>query len=218
MTHDPRCRQSPDGQVFDTLTIAAIRCRLAAWRPEPCPPGSRKTAAVALILREGAAGPEVLFIERARHDDDPWSGDIGFPGGKVEREDAGARQAAEREALEEVGIELAAAEYIGHLCDLTGDHLPIFISCFVYALPASSAFVLSSEVTDAFWFPLRDLFDSTRHSPATVHFRGVPLVRPAIDLLGPGRTVLWGITYRLITRFAAALGVAPHLTPGPLDI
>ena len=53
-------------------------------------------AAVALILRTGANGPEVLFIERAASADDPWSGDLGFPGGKMEKEDRDPRQTAER--------------------------------------------------------------------------------------------------------------------------
>jgi hypothetical protein len=29
---------------------------------------------------------------------------------------------------------------------------------------------------------------------------------PAIDLLGPGRPVLWGITYRFVTQLVAFLG------------
>ena len=41
-------------------------------------------AAVALVLRAETDGLVMLFIERASLPDDPWSGDLGFPGGKVE--------------------------------------------------------------------------------------------------------------------------------------
>jgi hypothetical protein len=41
----------------------------------------------------------------------------------------------------------------------------------------------------------------------TVYFHGERLQRPAIDLRGPGGTVLWGITYRLICRFLQILGL-----------
>lgn len=62
-----------------------------------------------------------------------------------------------------------------------------------------------------FWVPLRDLFDPQRHSHATIIYQRDIQVQPAIDLLGPGRTVLWGITYRLVTRFAQLLETGHHL-------
>ena len=43
-------------------------------------PGYRR-AAVALILSHTGSGYRMLFIERATHPGDPWSGNIGFPGG-----------------------------------------------------------------------------------------------------------------------------------------
>ncbi len=87
-----------------------------------------------MLLREAPAAPEMLFIERALCPGDPWSGDLGFPGGKMEPEDGHPRQAAEREVLEEIGLSLAGARFLGRLDDITGDRLPIIVSCFVYAL------------------------------------------------------------------------------------
>ena len=47
-----------------------------------------KHAAVASVFRDGDRGAELLFIERAHHPKDPWSGQIGFPGGRAEDADA----------------------------------------------------------------------------------------------------------------------------------
>src|SRR4249920_1192032 len=72
-------------------------------------------AAVAVILRDTPSGFEVLFIRRAEHEGDPWSGQMGFPGGRAEPgEDLAAT--AVRETREETGIDLArAGEPLGEL-------------------------------------------------------------------------------------------------------
>jgi 8-oxo-dGTP pyrophosphatase MutT (NUDIX family) len=162
-------------------------------------------AAVALILRQGDAGPEVLFIQRARRSGDPWSGDLGFHGGKIEPVDVSARAAAERETREEVGLELSSARHLGRLDDLLGDHLPVVISCFVYAVDHCPPPILSPEVTSTFWFPLQELRNPQRHLQTTVRFGDESLVRPAIRLLEASEVVLWGITYRLVSSFLAVV-------------
>ena len=37
-----------------------------------------------MVLANQPDGPSVLFIERARHPGDPWSGHMAFPGGRVD--------------------------------------------------------------------------------------------------------------------------------------
>lgn len=189
-------------------SLADIRQRLADRQPCLLSTGSLRHAAVALILRDGVSGPEVLFIERARHESDPWSGDLGFPGGKIEAEDGEPRLAAQRETLEEIGLDLRRADYLGRLDDIAGAHLPVAVSCFVYATDQDGPFTLSAEIANTFWIPLQILGDPGRHRLMTVYFRGESLQRPAIDLLGPGGTVLWGITYRLSCQFLQILGIS----------
>jgi 8-oxo-dGTP pyrophosphatase MutT (NUDIX family) len=190
--------------------IADIGRQLNDRPPTTLPLEDRRHAAVAMILREVSAAPEMLFIKRARRDGDPWSGDLGFPGGKVERLDGSPRSAAERETLEEIGLALKGARFLGRLDDIAGAHQPIVVSCFVYGLLDSPSLQLNEEVTRAFWFPLEKLLDPNRHIEAAVHFRGEPLLRPAIRVLEPGQTVLWGITYRLVIQLK-------HFLEGPVE-
>jgi 8-oxo-dGTP pyrophosphatase MutT (NUDIX family) len=191
-------------------TIPEIIRLLAHRKPALLCPENGSAAAVAMILRQGPTGAEILFIIRARRNGDPWSGDLGFPGGKIEPGDAGPRPAAERETLEEIGLDLDDAHCLGRLDDIAGAHLPVRVSCFVFLLERTDPFVFSEEIADAFWFPLADLLDPKRHVQEVVHFKGERLSCPAVRVLGEGETVLWGITYRLICQFLQILGHPIH--------
>ncbi|TMI38220.1 NUDIX domain-containing protein [Candidatus Bathyarchaeota archaeon] len=45
-------------------------------------------------------------MHRAERIDDPWSGQIGLPGGRITRSDPSARAALRREVSEEIGLDL----------------------------------------------------------------------------------------------------------------
>jgi 8-oxo-dGTP pyrophosphatase MutT (NUDIX family) len=163
--------------------------------------GRRTRAAVAMIMRELPGDLEILFIERARHDRDPWSGHLAFPGGKVETGER-ARQAAERETREEIGIGLETEWYLGRMSDIVGANLPVRVSCFAYGIsPEAADPYVSDEVRDVFWVRLSDLCCPDRHQISTVGFSGKSLQVPAIVLPQAGKPVLWGLTYRLIMQF-----------------
>jgi 8-oxo-dGTP pyrophosphatase MutT (NUDIX family) len=174
---------------------------LAMRRPTVLQSPGHTRASVALILRDGEHGPDVLFIERAARDGDPWSGDIGLPGGKVEEEDNSPRQTAERETMEEIGLDLSGCAYLGHLCDITGARLPVLVSCHVYGARDTAPFILNHEVRDLFWVSLADLDSPGRHITAQFQFGGEEFVQPAIRLPKPGKPLLWGITYRFVMEF-----------------
>jgi len=192
--------------------IDEIRRALAAHAPELLPASgdsASKRAAVAVCLRERRGAADLLFIERAERDGDPWSGHMAFPGGRVEPGDPSSRRAAERETFEEVGMSLAGAAALGRLDDMRGQHAAghptLVISAFVYHVPAPPPLVLSDEVEQAFWFPLAQLHDPRRH----VDYRFGPeseFCFPGILVGDPGRHVVWGLTYRFLEVLLAALG------------
>jgi 8-oxo-dGTP pyrophosphatase MutT (NUDIX family) len=186
-------------------SIDEIRRALAAHPAVSIDAEAAARAAVAMLLREGSGGAEVLFIERAARAGDPWSGHMAFPGGRVESVDAHARGAAERETLEEVGLRLAGAERLGRLDDKLGNPAsgPGFVvSAYVYRAPASARLVTNQEVRSAFWFPVFELLDPGRR--VTHEDRELPF--PGILVGEPGRHVVWGLTYRFLESFFSALG------------
>ena len=182
--------------------ISSILSSTAFESAESC---HRKPASVAMILQKSETGLELFFIERASHPDDPWSGNIGFPGGRMESYDRSLRHAAERETMEEVGIDLSSASYLGRLSDIVGHNLPVRVSCFVYGLVVPANLLFSDEVQDAFWIRLDYLLRPEQQLSASVAFDGRSFEVPAIDLGLPGKPVLWGITYRLVTQLKKVL-------------
>ena len=186
------------------LSFDTVAGLLASQPSHENPADERTRAAVAMILRQ-CGGTEMLFIQRAAHYLDPWSGHLAFPGGKVEPGEE-PRAAAERETGEEVGIDLGAARYLGRLREIIGANLPVRVSCFVYGVNGCGVAMSSSdEVADAFWVGMPDLSDPERHIIAPARFHDRVFNVPAIRLPGPGLPVLWGITYRLVMQFLAAL-------------
>jgi 8-oxo-dGTP pyrophosphatase MutT (NUDIX family) len=185
-------------------SLDRIRRALAEHAPRVLPVERRRQAAVAVVLRGDPEGPEVLFIERARHPADPWSGHMAFPGGRVDPGDAHARAAAERETLEEVGLPLADVEPIGRLDDLEGYHAGrpagLVISAWVYHVEKPAPLVTNHEVAEALWVPLRALLEPDRH----IAFAYAPAGGrryPGIVVGHPERHVVWGLTYRFLDGF-----------------
>jgi 8-oxo-dGTP pyrophosphatase MutT (NUDIX family) len=167
----------------------------------------RTRAAVAMILRELPGDLEILFIERASNEHDPWSGHLAFPGGKVEPGEQ-ARQAAERETQEEIGLDLGAERYLGRMSDIVGANLPVRVSCFAYGVVTASVQpVVSPEVHDVFWVRLSDILRPEQHLMAMVGFSGVSLKVPAIVMPHADKPVLWGLTYRLVMQFLEIIRV-----------
>jgi 8-oxo-dGTP pyrophosphatase MutT (NUDIX family) len=191
-------------------SLERIRSALSAHEPETLPVPPNGHAAVAVILREVDGVPEVLFIERAKREGDPWSGHMAFPGGRVDRVDEHARNAAERETLEEVGVSLADAEVLGRLDDLRGLHAAApdrvtVISAFVYYAVDPGPLKPNWEVEQAFWFPLASLCDPERHVEYPVTWGG-GLCFPGILVGEPERHVVWGLTYRFLEVFLEIIG------------
>jgi 8-oxo-dGTP pyrophosphatase MutT (NUDIX family) len=177
--------------------------------------GGTTRAAVALVFRNGATGKglELLFIRRAEHENDPWSGHMSFPGGRAEPADPSIDATAVRETLEETGIDLARdGERLGALDDVQamarGRPVDLVIAPRVFRLSGSFAGAPSHEVVSLHWLSLeRLLAPETRGSFAYTH-EGTPLELPCLRIDG---LVIWGLTYRMFESLALILGgAAPH--------
>lgn len=189
--------------------LPRIRAALAGHDPELR--SAPNEASVAVVLRPRAErSPEVLFIERARKEGDPWSGHMAFPGGRREPGDSDLRVTAERETLEEVGVDLSSAEWIGRLDDLEGRHAGrpngMTIAAHVFELHGEPSLAPNHEVHAAFWFPFTELVTPERHVGYPIEIAGRTHRFPGIRVGEPESQIVWGLTYRFLEHFCSLVG------------
>lgn len=184
-------------------SVAKIRSALASHTPVAADDaeGIRK-AAVALIFRVGKDDAlELLFIKRAEYEGDPWSGQIAFPGGRMEASDASLVATAIRETREETGIDLTREGLIlGTLDDLQPRtfRLPsIVVRPFVALLERSEPLVLSREAALSFWLPFDSLGRAESWRLDTVFARGVQVDARVFRF---DEHVIWGMTERILAQ------------------
>lgn len=190
-------------------TIERVRRTLAVRQPQlqvVVPELVRVRAAVAIIARPAPGDVELLFIRRAAFANDPWSGDIAFPGGRIGAPDEPPHVAAEREAYEEVGIDLSSTERIGQLDDVIGGSGAVVVSGFVYALSGPVSINRNHEVAAAGWVPIRRLIEPGRQSTRTFRYKNRDVRLPAVTIFDDDSPPLWGLTYQFVERFLRLLG------------
>lgn len=161
-----------------------------------------RNAAVAMVLCElPERGLSTLFIQRAEHPDDPWSGQMAFPGGRFEPYDGSLVRAAIRETREEVGLPLNEEMVLGRLSDVSGGRLSLHrlaVSPFVFHLPSEPVLRTNYEVASTVWVPLSYLGD-----PGNIQSYVFPLDPEKREFPSwhyDGYTI-WGLTYRIIANY-----------------
>ncbi|MBK1713188.1 CoA pyrophosphatase [Rubrivivax gelatinosus] len=194
------------------LTPAALRARFAAagdWQPEFAGDGrlvaDRPSAAAAVLVPIVAHGDaaSVLLTRRTDHLRD-HAGQVSFPGGRVEPDDADAVATALREAEEEVGLVRDRVEVIG--CLPTYTTVTHFVVTPVVAIvtPPFEPRLDPFEVAAAFEVPLEFLMDPANHRRHVVEAAGAS--RQFLSMPW-GEHFIWGATaamlrnlYRFLSR------------------
>ncbi|HEX5387408.1 MAG TPA: CoA pyrophosphatase [Gemmatimonadales bacterium] len=183
--------------------FAGIADRLAQHAPHEATDSGALWAAVALVLVPGPVS--LLLIRRAEREGDPWSGQVGLPGGRRSAADADLLRTAMRETREEVGLALDSARPLGRLDDIapmTPTLPPIAVRPFVFALDRRLPLTPNGEVASAHWIELGRLFAPDAMRETEVAIRGTRRVVPAylVDDL-----VVWGMTHRILGLLSRTL-------------
>ena len=162
---------------------------------------SRMQAAIALIIRDTDHGSEFLLMQRAHHQNDPWSGQMSFPGGKIEASDLGSKQAAIRESFEEVGIQLGGSNYVGRLNDLFGFKVDgvymVHLACFVFKVSPDVVITPNYEVADTVWVPFSSLETPANYYAHESALSSVTQM-PAVMIDSDKEQILWGLSLRIL--------------------
>ncbi len=191
----------PGGEADDHLWIEGATPEILA-RMRAALPVRRTPAAVLVPLVERETGLAVLLTQRAATLKD-HAGQISFPGGRIEPEDASAWHAALRESREEIGLEPCYVEFAGYMPDhmvITGFRVTPVVG---FVDPNYRLSLDSAEVHDAFEVPLDFILDSANHKQRarvlgdmTINVRDIPY----------GERNIWGATANMLMTLRQLLG------------
>jgi 8-oxo-dGTP pyrophosphatase MutT (NUDIX family) len=169
--------------------------------PDLLAPGEPLRDAAVLIAITDRPEPGLLLTRRTetlrRH-----AGQVAFPGGRVDPEDADMVAAALREAEEEIGLPRAAVDVIGSVetyRTVTGFSITPVIGVVPPDLPLVPHDV---EVAALFEVPLAFLLDPARHVQKTVEWLGQE--RRFYEMIWKGERI-WGATAAMIVNLGRRL-------------
>ena len=134
--------------------------------------------------------PTVLLTQRSAHLPE-HAGQVSFPGGKIDKDDADPRASALRESEEEIGLDRAHVEPLGYL-DLYMTTLGYRIVPVVARVrPGFNLVLNTSEVDAVFEVPLAYLMDQTNIQCHSRVWQGMTRHYYAITF---GERYIWGVT------------------------
>lgn len=168
--------------------------------------GESVEAVVAILLwDEPGRGLQTLLVQRAEREGDPWSGQIGLPGGRVKQTVESPQTAIHREVEEEVGIKLREVGL--ELGSLSVGHpmrrIEMRVQPWVYGLKIKPEVKLGSEIADSFWVSLMELPSKKKMTDITIRDQPWSVESYFVE----GR-VVWGFTYRVLTELLPILEVS----------
>jgi 8-oxo-dGTP pyrophosphatase MutT (NUDIX family) len=154
-------------------------------------------AAVLVPLIDRPEGMTVLLTERAtqlaRH-----SGQISFPGGRLEPTDRDVASAAMREAQEEIGLDPARVNVFGYLPDhivISGFRVTPVLSLVT---PPITLELNAAEVAGVFEVPVEHVFDRNNHQARLRRVADEELM--LYDISWEGQ-IIWGATAGMLLTF-----------------
>ena len=165
--------------------------------------GDHVHAAVMMILRYDDDEFSLLFIKRPDNVNDPFSGHIAFPGGKIRDGDGTKLNAAIRETYEEVGVNIqASGRVLGSLDDVNPNNpraANIIVTPYVSFLPEEVELKpCEYEVEAALWIPVSHLTDENNFLIRLREREG----RSKEDYVySYDKYIIWGMTGRILRQF-----------------
>ena len=139
-------------------------------------------------------GLTVLFTQRS-HGLRDHSGQISFPGGKIDPTDPGPAHTALREAFEEIGLAPDAVRVLGYLDPYLSATGFLVVPVVGLLEPQFRLDLNPAEVAEVFEVPLAHLMDPGGHALGSASWRGRTRRYYAITY---GERLIWGVTAGIV--------------------
>jgi len=177
------------------------------WPPDGVPAAAgvsargETQAAVLVPLFLSEDSEPHLVLTRRRADLRRHAGEISFPGGRRDDDDASLQVTALREAEEEIGLPRTDASVIGELPATSTFATGYLIHPFVATIPGGTAWRLSPREVDAVLeLPLRHIREG--RTVTTLNRRGITFQTDAYVV---DEHLIWGATARIIEHLLERL-------------
>jgi 8-oxo-dGTP pyrophosphatase MutT (NUDIX family) len=177
------------------MVVQKIATKLKNRTPKSIVGDHYKPAAVLIPIQEREDGEYLVLTKRAermRH----HSGQVAFPGGRIDAGDRDAVEAALRESYEEIGIQPRDVRILGQLDQRTAGY-GFLVTPVIGVIPPVCEFVLNPAETAAVCsVPISTLIESPNY---TVNDYLSPDRHPAHHFYVNGWDV-WGVTAQMIVQ------------------
>jgi len=168
--------------------------RFNAGHPRVAGPRTLRDAAVLIPVVDH--GPEASVILTKRSESlTSHSGQVAFPGGRIDATDVSPEAAALREAEEEIGLDPGHVEIVGRMPDYVSGSGYRIAPVLSIVRPGFQLTINEHEVDAAFEVPLRFLMDPANHTQNSREFDR--RVWTYYDMPYGGQRI-WGVTAGII--------------------
>lgn len=168
------------------------------------PEAGTRVGAVLMLFGEGDRGPDLLLTERA-HDMRSHPGQVSFPGGSVDADDASPEAAALREAQEETGLDPSGVDVFATLPQLwlPPSNFAVTPVLAWWREQSTVRVVDPREVHAVYRVPVEELLDP-EHRISVRHPSG--WMGPGFLIGDDKDLILWGFTAGIIARLFDFVG------------
>lgn len=162
-----------------------------------------KIAAVLALFYPNQKNKVSLLLTKRANYNGTHSGQISFPGGKVENSDLNLKETALRETFEEVGV---LQEEIHVIREITEVYIPpsnFFVTPFIGVLNYKPVFKLNSEVAKIIEIPFSDLLDDNKI--ASISITNSYMKDTTVPCFNIDGSIIWGATAMILSEIKELL-------------
>ena len=164
-----------------------------------------KIAAVLALFYPNQNNKVTLLLTKRANYNGTHSGQISFPGGKVEQSDLNLKQTALRETYEEVGIIDEDIEVIREFTEVYIPPSNFLVTPFIGIIYNKPVFKVNSEVAKIIEVPFSKLIDET--SIGSIKITNSYMKETSVPCFKIDDSIIWGATAMILSEIREVLKI-----------